>query len=266
MEPRRQTLLSDQVSSAILRKQSQTALTLTAAVSIMLPNPMCAQVSPNLEPELFQPDGVFNPVSDIWNIGRRSVAADYSRFSDGLRSTSFTHINSSERRPPSESSLRPPSEETQVFVASFHQSGTTAFALSSDLAMGHASSGMYTRGLNIDPWRQINSDVVRWSLLANDWDGDGGVPPTADAVQAATSAIRMMRQANLHMPDHFVDGDGLISFGWANGWKRAGLTVFPDGLIALYAGDLEVSLMEADDVPVDEIDWVKFADCVAQLV
>jgi len=61
-------------------------------------------------------------------------------------------------------------------------------------------------------WEALERKVSRWSLLPDDWDGEGGVRPTREVVDAATAFIKRAHAAFLPVPQGYIAGDGEIGF------------------------------------------------------
>ena len=84
------------------------------------------------------------------------------------------------------------------------------------------------------PWANLLSDVARWGLLEDDWDGDGAIAPQAEAVHAARQLADKLRSAGIVVPEHYVTGDGELSFDWSDGERVASISFLHGGRLAAY--------------------------------
>ena len=87
----------------------------------------------------------------------------------------------------------------------------------------------------LTPWEALDSKLMAWKTLPDDWDGEDGVAPSEGMVAAARNFLIAVRGIGLSAPTPFIAGDGEIGFRWERGGCCASADFLPDGHIVAFS-------------------------------
>lgn len=137
---------------------------------------------------------------------------------------------------------------------------TGASAVPGEVPFKHAED---PRASNSIAWGRLESKVNRWSSLPDDWDGDGGVCPTREVVDAAKAFLKRARIVFLPVPQGYVAGDGEIGFRWRRGDAFASAAFLPDGHIVIFCKAGGSPALRIDEPYSAELDLSGFFDALS---
>jgi hypothetical protein len=92
----------------------------------------------------------------------------------------------------------------------------------------------------------LSSKIMAYQQLPDDWDGEGGVAPSKEAIDDALAFIDLL-PLNAKLPKPTVSGDGEVGFYWKTGNGYINVSFFGDGQITYY-GHAESNDMEVGGV------------------
>lgn len=95
-------------------------------------------------------------------------------------------------------------------------------------------------------WSELHRQTSAWLNLPNDWDGDEGIAPTRDVIEAGRAFLRAAQAIGIPAPRSYVMGDGEIGYRWEKDGLFASVSFLSDGSI--------VALAESADKPPLRID------------
>ncbi|WP_228241070.1 hypothetical protein [Aurantimonas coralicida] len=100
----------------------------------------------------------------------------------------------------------------------------------------HPTIGAVAHGASASAitWSMIRQSVEGWRTLPEDWDGNDGVGPSEEVIQAALRFLDAARQSLLRAPQPFVAGDGEVGFRWERGGSFGSVSFLDDGSIIAY--------------------------------
>lgn len=90
------------------------------------------------------------------------------------------------------------------------------------------------RRFDSDAWDVMRAKVRNSETFCKGWDGDFGVAPTKQIVDAAVNLLDQLEQANSPLPRFTLSGDGEIDFRWEKGDGYASAAFLPEGEFVAY--------------------------------
>jgi len=78
-------------------------------------------------------------------------------------------------------------------------------------------------------WSQLHAKLRRWKSLPLDWDGDDGIAPPAETIDACHQILNELASVAAPAPSASVAGDGEITYEWERGDGYASLSMTADG-------------------------------------
>lgn len=97
-------------------------------------------------------------------------------------------------------------------------------------------------------WSRLQSRLIKWKHLPNDWDGSDGVAPSCATTDACSAFLIELEHIDAPVPQALIAGDGEISYEWSKGDAFASASFTNDGSVLLYLqeiADLEPLRVEA---------------------
>jgi hypothetical protein len=89
----------------------------------------------------------------------------------------------------------------------------------------------------------LSSEIMAYRHLPDDWDGEGGLAPSKEAIDDALAFIDLL-PLRAKLPKPTVSGDGEVGFYWKTGNGYINVSFFGDGQIIYYghavSNDMEV--------------------------
>lgn len=83
-------------------------------------------------------------------------------------------------------------------------------------------------------WAELDLKIDRWSRLPDDWDGEDGICPPKDLVNAARNFLCRIRGRVPVPSSGYVAGDGEIGFRWKKDNGFASAAFLTDGHIVIF--------------------------------
>lgn len=101
-------------------------------------------------------------------------------------------------------------------------------------AVTAASSKFGLKGNQV-VWGSLRAQIITWSELPDDWDGDDGHAPTKTVVETAQTFISNAERYALSAPQPFVEGDGEVGFRWKSADCFTSVAFLEDGSVVALA-------------------------------
>ena len=115
----------------------------------------------------------------------------------------------------------------------------------------HMSSADWRMLRETAAWTKLQSKLIRWKHLPDDWDGSDGVAPSCATADRCANFLMELEHQAAPVPEGIVAGDGEISYEWAKGEAFASASFTQDGAILLF-------LRETKDTPPFRLELERF--------
>ena len=102
-----------------------------------------------------------------------------------------------------------------------------------------------------DDYNSLINELNSYESLEDDWDGYGGVGPSAGVIETVRRFIKLIKKKNILRPAIMVDGEGSISLFWRHGMYLETSFDVKNKLTFLYKKD--DSLIGKDDLPIEDV-------------
>ena len=102
------------------------------------------------------------------------------------------------------------------------------------LQLPEAANDIQREYAGLDSWKRIAATIRHWRDLGEDWDGDDGVPPSKDALDAADKFVKTASEQGVAPPKPYISSDGEIGLTWRSGNRYATASFLPDGRFLAY--------------------------------
>jgi hypothetical protein len=93
----------------------------------------------------------------------------------------------------------------------------------------------------------LSNQIMAYGHLPEDWDGEGGVAPSKEAVDDALAFMELLPLSG-KLPKSMVSGDGEVGFYWKTDSAYIDVSFFGDGKIVYYGRAMHEGL-EAQGAP-----------------
>jgi hypothetical protein len=108
----------------------------------------------------------------------------------------------------------------------------------------------------------LRAQVMDWTSLPEDWDGDHGHAPSRGVAGNACEVLSSLESQGIPVPDPIVSGDGEVGFRWETERGFASINLLEDGHVVAYANSGTGSPIRIDE-PYSEL--VEFAGLFSRI-
>jgi hypothetical protein len=104
-------------------------------------------------------------------------------------------------------------EELQRFAVPIRVESTERDLGEVEAPSGYTTPPSQTSPASVSERSELASEILAYRHLHEDWDGEGGVPPSREAIRGALAFLELLPLSS-KLPKTTVSGDGEVGFYW----------------------------------------------------